>query len=795
MYRLGIGLILKGGRETRIRLLITTLVVAVAVIILLGVFADFHAFEKTSSRPSWESTSGSQINVVPGNAPNALLWNYSENIYKGQFIEELNLAALGPNAPLLPGVPKLPGPGQFYASPELARLLKTVPKDQLGDRFQGVHIGTIGEAALSFPTELAIFEGNSPSRLARQPGTILVRHIATVPQLQGTTNIYKDAFGIAAVAVLFPLLILVNTATKLSATRREERFAAMRLVGATPGQINVIASVDAIMSAFFGTVLGSLSFVALQPAIADLSFSGVKFFPNYVTPTVGGYVGMIVGVPIIAAIASLISLRRIRISPLGVSRKATPKKPRSWRLMPLIAGAILFPYAATTVGKNSGNGSGPWPLVAGFLLIMIGIVLSGSWLTMQTTKVLSRLARSAPSLLAARRLSDNPKGAFRVVSGLVLAVFVGSVISVLVPALNQAQSPSGETSLNKVLRVPFTSTSALNPGISPAAASALVRKMESYPGTVVVPLYTNPAYTSYMQKTVSEAQAPVNLGRNRANTIPIARFKGPNLNPPNDNIASCASLSKIKALGSCPSGAKEVTLSADNVLSGDNPLGIYKSLPMVRGSNPVTTANLNDLYLSGLLIKPNNANTLEQIRTFLTVYETQNLNISGRGNNLTSWQMGEFEPETVGEVAAIRNNDVSNVGRAVMAIIALTLITAGCSMAVTVGGSLVERKRPFTLLRVSGASLGTLYRVILLEAALPLIVISIFAAGLGLGTGIPVVRTLIKSLEPKGPSVPIYPSADYYIALGVGLVVAIGVVIITLPILKRMTKPEDARFE
>ena len=792
MYRLGLRLILKGGREALVRLLLTTFAVAVGVVVLLGVFADFHAYETTSNRPSWESTVGSPVTAVPSGASNAALWNYSENIYKGQFIEQLNVASLGSNAPVLPGITKLPGAGQYYASPALASLLKTVPKDELGDRFPGKEIGTIGEAALSFPTELAIFDGYSPSQMIQQQGTVEVTHIASAPQLEGTTNIYKEAFGIGALAVLFPLLILINTATRLSAARREERYAAMRLIGATPRQINVIASVDAIAGSLLGAVVGSLLFLAARPAIADISFSGVKFFPNYVTPTMWAYIGMIVCVPIIAAIASLISLRRVQISPLGVSRKTTPPDPSAWRLVPLVLGIILFPYAASQVSGN-GKGGGDLPmLLGGFLLIMIGIVLSGSWLTMQVTRLLARLARSAPSLLASRRLSDNPKAAFRTVSGLVLAVFIGSVVSVLVPAINQAQNPTGETSLSNVLRVPF-STNPLSAGLPPSQAAAMVSKMKSYPGTVVIPLYTNPAFMTFQQQQFA-SQSVETKGGTRSMLIQPGMN---NVTPPDDSIASCASLKQISVLGSCPSGAQEVTLTPDNVLSGDNPLFVYKDLPIVSSANTVSHANLSDLSLNGMLIRPNNANTLEQIRTYLTVYSATSQYVGGGkgGDSLSAWQMGEFEPETVGEVAEIRDNDDSNVGRVVLAVIALTLLTAGCSLAVTVGGSLVERRRPFTLLRVSGVSLGTLYRVILLEAALPLIVVSIAAAGIGLGVGIPVVKELAQNLGSKGTAIPVHPSAGYYIAIGVGLIVALALVLITLPLLKRLTKPEEARFE
>ena len=61
--------------------------------------------------------------------------------------------------------------------------------------------------------------------------------------------------------------------------------------------------------------------------------------------------------------------------------------------------------------------------------------------------------------------------------------------------------------------------------------------------------------------------------------------------------------------------------------------------------------------------------------------------------------------------------------------VALTLIVAGCSLAVPVGGSLVERKRPFTLLRVTGTPTSTLYRVVFLEAVLPLVAATVVAGG------------------------------------------------------------------
>src|SRR6202034_2259864 len=60
----------------------------------------------------------------------------------------------------------------------------------------------------------------------------------------------------AAVALLLPILILMATASRLSAVRREQRFASMRLIGATPRQISTISAVEAVIAALAGVVLG-----------------------------------------------------------------------------------------------------------------------------------------------------------------------------------------------------------------------------------------------------------------------------------------------------------------------------------------------------------------------------------------------------------------------------------------------------------------------------------------------------------------------------------------------------------
>lgn len=772
MFRLGLRLTLQSSKEALVRLALTAVAISIGVVLLLAMLADFHAFQVTSRRPAWETTSAA---TAQGDETTRALWNYSESIYKGQFIEQVRFAALGSNAPLLPGLQKNPLAGQYYVSPALQELLQTVSYDTLGARFSGQEAGVIGDGALANPGQLVIYMGYDAATLRAIPNTITIDQIAKHAASSGTTNIYRLAFGFGLIILLFPLLIFINTATRLAAARREERYAAMRLIGATPRQISTIAATDAVVSALFGSILGVLMFLLVRPAIANVSLSGVQFFAGYVTPTIFGYIGILALVPLASAAAALFSLRRVQISPLGVSHKATSKPPTIQRAIPLLIGVPIFLVpvilqSSALKGQTSQHVS-LVPEYIGLLLIMVGLITGGSWLTLKATALVGKISKSAATLLAVRRLSDNPKAAFRSVSGVVLAVFVGSAIAILIPTINRAQSPAGGTSLNSVLRVSYVG-GMQSPGLDQTAATKLITGIKQFNGVSVVPIYMNPDFA-----------AP---GRQGPDSGPMAPPSGISAN---DSVVSCADLAHIPALGTCANGTTAVAVDAGQLMSGDNPLAIYKSLPLASSSSISSNRNIKTLATTGLLISSSDSDTLEKVRTYLTNYSLTSPSSEGR-TFLTGWQMGSFEAQTFAEIAQIRNNDASNVEKIVLAGMLITLIVASCSLAVTVGGSVIERKRPFTLLRLSGVSNGTLYKVILLESLIPLIAASVVAALTGIGIMRPVIKSLVT------PGTPIAnPNAAYYASMGVGLLIAIAVISTTLPLLKRLTRPEDAQFE
>jgi hypothetical protein len=109
---------------------------------------------------------------------------------------------------------------------------------------------------------------------------------------------------------------------------------------------------------------------------------------------------------------------------------------------------------------------------------------------------------------------------------------------------------------------------------------------------------------------------------------------------------------------------------------------------------------------------------------------------------------------------------------------------------VAAGGGLVERRQPFTLLRLAGTPTRTLAAVVLLESALPLLLAAALAACAGFG----VAEPLIDALAMKSTSIAM-PGPVYFASLGGGLAASLLVILTTLPLLRRMTTPDNARFE
>ena len=345
-----------------------------------------------------------------------LWWLSSTDQFGNQAIDRVDVAAAGPDAPVPPGIPHLPGPGEYYASPALTALFKSEPANELRDRYPGHQIGTIGAAALPSPNSLIIVIGHTAHQLSQAPGAVEVGAIQRTPascyacqNTIGSGPVLQFILAGGAVALLLPVLILIATASRLSAARREERFAAMRLVGATPRQISVVSAVEAVVAAVAGVAVGFALFFVFRPLLYHVPFTGAPFAQGDLSLHWIDIVLAVIGVPVAAVVSARLALRRVQISPLGVKRRASSRPPRIVRIIPLLAGIAVLAYF-DAAGKPGAIGGQLLELLVGFVLLVVGLVLAGPWFTTAGSRLMAKRASRPATLIAGRRLLDNPEG-------------------------------------------------------------------------------------------------------------------------------------------------------------------------------------------------------------------------------------------------------------------------------------------------------------------------------------------------------------------------------------------------
>jgi hypothetical protein len=753
MIRLGLRLTLAGGREAVVRLVLLVAAVGLGVGLLLIAVAGVNAVNTQNDRYAWLSTGDAATAAgAAKTSADPLWWLIRADRFGGQLIGRIDVAATGPASPVPPGIGHLPAPGQYYASPALAALLRRTPANQLAGRYPGHMIGTIGDAALPSPNSLVIVIGRTTGQLARTPGAVRATAIATTPpsgclQDQCLPGEGMDGNGIdlvmsvVALAILFPLLIFIGTATRLSAARREERFAAMRLAGATPRQISLIAAVESAVAAVAGMVAGFGLFFLLRVPLASIPFTGAPFFPSDLALSLPDVLLVALGVPLAAAVVSRLALRRVRISPLGVTRRVTPKPPRAWRVLPLLAGLGTLGFVVVH-GRPPTTPEQIQVFLPAFVLIMVGLVTAGPWLTLAGARLMARRTSRPGMLIAARRLADNPKAGFRAVSGLILALFVTTVAVALITTQNAKGS------------VP----------LGPATANILVDQFsdDSPPATVPTP----PAALLDRLHSIGGVRGMLAVHQDHGLTIPATVFGLPErFGDIPGGLVSCTQLASFPSLGRCPAGAVAAIFPADGVFVIASQTGI--TWPAA----DVSVTRLDRLPVLAINVATNG--TVPAIERARSVLEAA--------------YPGDDPPATLGE----QNQDAIQQDLAYQQLAGVVVLTslaiAGCTLAASVAGGLAERKRPFSLLRLAGAPLGLLQRMVALESAVPLLVTAAISIGVGFAAA------AMYAAAQVGPFAA--PGAAYYVITGAGIAVSLGIIASTMPLLRRMTGPEVARNE
>lgn len=463
-------LLRKSGTQSLGRLGLTIAAIALGTVILACFIAGVNGLMARAERENWVylafpgefagAAAKKAQTPVEGVAPlqiSTISPIFGLSKWKDKAITVVSMRATGVNSPQFVDMPT-PKPGEYYVSPALAHILKTHPEENVGSRYGTRLLGVLPSSRVASPDSLMVVRGASADELADRSGQQTSTSIYTTDTalLQGDRlkldPITPMMLLFGGTILLFPIVMFIAVSTQLGSAQREQRYAALRLVGATRSQVNRILMYETSLATIAGISLGYGAFLLLRPQLEAVQFAGRRFWLDDMT--VGWWqFGILAGITIVLSLfANWRGMRKVQVSPLGVVRRAaTTKRPRVWRVLPLAAGLAIFTWLSLPGGqswlKQQSNDS-VLPLLVlmgGILLVMSGLVLAGSWLTARSAQLVARMARRPVVLIASRRIAGHSRQIFRSVSGVVLALFAGSFYLATVSGIDNLELHSLNT--------------------------------------------------------------------------------------------------------------------------------------------------------------------------------------------------------------------------------------------------------------------------------------------------------------------------------------------------------------
>jgi hypothetical protein len=234
-------------------------------------------------------------------------------------------------------------------------------------------------------------------------------------------------------------------------------------------------------------------------------------------------------------------------------------------------------------------------------------------------------------------------------------------------------------------------------------------------------------------------------------------------------VVSCAQLATVPALGRCPAGATAAAFPADGF---NGPLFGVDATTITWPAATVPATRLDTLGVDAINVATDGTEpAVEQARTLL--------------ENASAYP-GVSTPSTIGDLVAKDNSKNNDYQQLANVVILISLPIAGCTLAAGIAAGLADRKRPFSLLRLTGARLATLRRVVALEGAVPLLAV----AAVAIGTGFAGAAMFATEAQQHAM---VAPGVTYYLLTAGGILVSLGIIAATFPLLTRITGPEVAR--
>ncbi|MEV8567014.1 FtsX-like permease family protein [Streptomyces sp. NPDC051322] len=757
-----------GGREGWLRTLLTAVGVGLGVTLLLITTAIPSALAARDARTNNRNDFGTTM--VGKAAADTLLLGRSDTTFRGQDVRGRLLHAEGPKAPVPAGIKALPRDGEMLVSPALARLISSDAGKLLRERLPYRVGGTIGDAGLIGPHELAYYAGDDHLSQGDGEDVRRIRAFSDAPSQTPMDPVLALLVVIIFVVLLMPVAVFIAAAVRFGSERRDRRLAALRLVGTDSRMTRRIAAGEALAGALLGVVFGAGFFLLARSFVGDIDVAGVNLFPSDLNPSGWLAALVVVAVPAAAVAVTLFALRGVVIEPLGVVRTSTPRRRRLWwRVLPPVAGlGLLYPM----MGQGLyGGGFNQAAVISGTVLLLIGVTMLLPWLV---ESVVNRLGGGSTAWqLAVRGLQMSSGTAARLVNGIAVAVAGAIALQMLFTGIDgdYTQRTGADTSRAQVtVQAPHSGS---------AVTSALRR-------------------TDGVGKALSLDKVTVSAGKSAEDSVSAGAFI-------DADVGDCAALRELATITSCADGDAFVVeggwnqnvyriakpghrLWLSSPLGDDTSRPLAWALPADTRTAEVRTDPTGNPGEGGIFITPGALPTAKVPAMTTMIYVSLDPNVPDavdRVRNTVARTSPLFEVDALQEVRV--DNRFGSVRRGLYIGAAAVLLLIGASLLVSVLEQLRDRAKLLAALTAFGTRRSTMSWSVLWQTAIPVALGLALATAVGLGMGSILLRMVGHSVS--------FDWMAVAMMTGIGAGVVLLVTLLSLPPLWRLMRPEGLRTE
>ena len=546
---------------------------------------------------------------------------------------------------------------------------------------------------------------------------------------------------------MLPVLFLISISTRLGSVQREQRYAALRLVGFTNGQVVRSIAFESLISTLLGIALGYLGYLAVYPILLDFSITGYRFWPSDITVLPWQHFAIIAGTILLAFLSNWWGMRHVHTSPLGISRRQKMERPpRAWRLLPLLAGCActlivqFVPNFALDIANKTTL------IIFAVVLIMVGLVFATPWLTYRLANLVARHTRRPVSLLATRYIRQHARAIARSVSGVVLALFAGSFYLVAVSGVPALEAASIQANPDSLL----------------ADDTALIK-------------FVDPRYDDQLTAALQTADYVESF-------LPVEFTDGA-------LVGSCAALADYFTSLQCDQAEHQHVAIGSLIQNPDAPADSNQRFITYAATEAELLATIHSVYSK---TGATDAAGAPVTRFLVHIRHDQIDALRSLVARTTRAAADDLSSAYVLAAATAHAPAINQVitelaGLAYFGII-VTMVVATISIVISTLGSLYERRHTLYTLHLCGLQLAELKQEIMIESLIPLLLTAFVSVALGIWVAVVEITTASSTLMPT-----ITPT---FVLLILGLLAAATIAIyLTLKPLPQLVDPSHNQTE